>query len=594
MKRTVSILGLLPMLAAVSLVVWTFFTFSHSGFQEIYLSDTKADSHGWGGYELRTGPDKAVSATPRYAGEYGYEFPGEIYDAARRSRVITEAGFWVDESLHLLYNERGMELFLDDRLLYSDIQGSRRDANGFLILDEEDFVYETGRENEFKDVTVALPADYAGKTLTMIAYYPGMGEWGTLSSPELFGVTTLMAYGAVGSVVPMLWQVLWGVIMVMLAGGCMISLSEGGFRPKYIVLFFMYMVFFVVNAYRSTMGFYSGLQGRINKAASWLPVDLRTVEAIALMLCVLLLLGLELWEGRREKRKLPVGRTLLFVLAGFWITAMQNSTELGNGVLTYLPLQIVNLVEGDWVPLAAMVSSVIIYAMTLMTIGEFIHQRAEAWRNQLRMEEHGRFVRESYEIIMQVDEDSRRRKHEMRHHMQTLHSLLSAQEVERAEEYIEKLIQETDQFAETAYSGNVVVNSIVGIRLNQAKKEGIAVQSHIHVPARLEVDDVDLNSLLSNMLENAIEACMRMEDRTGAYINLEIRKKQRFLFVECENSVDRKEALDAARTMEKDNPKEHGFGLKVMRAVAEKYASIIQIEREPGRFIVRTNLCLPE
>ncbi|MEZ3475061.1 MAG: hypothetical protein K1W27_20125 [Lachnospiraceae bacterium] len=31
-----------------------------------------------------------------------------------------------------------------------------------------------------------------------------------------------------------------------------------------------------------------------------------------------------------------------------------------------------------------------------------------------------------------------------------------------------------------------------------------------------------------------------------------------------------------------------------MRTVAEKYASIIQIEREPGRFTVRTNLCLTE
>lgn len=182
----------------------------------------------------------------------------------------------------------------------------------------------------------------------------------------------------------------------------------------------------------------------------------------------------------------------------------------------------------------------------------------------------------------------------MRHHVQTLHSLLNAQEVERAEEYIENLIQETGQFAETAYSENIVGNSIVGIRLNQSKKEGIAVQSHIHVPASLEVADVDLNSLLSNMLENAIEACMRMEDRTGAYINLEIRKKQRFLLVECENSVDRRETLDAVRATEKDDPKEHGFGLKVMRAVAKKYASIIQIKREPDRFTVRANLCLPE
>lgn len=171
---------------------------------------------------------------------------------------------------------------------------------------------------------------------------------------------------------------------------------------------------------------------------------------------------------------------------------------------------------------------------------------------------------------------------------------MKARETEKAGEYIEKLIQETDQFAEMTYSENIVVNSIVGVRLNQAKGKGIAVHSHIHVPASLEIDDVDLNSLLSNMLENAIEACMRMEDQAGAYINLEIRKNQRFLFIECENSVDLGESLEPGQATFKDDPKKHGFGLKTMGVVAEKYASIMQIEREPGRFVVRTNLCLPK
>ena len=183
------------------------------------------------------------------------------------------------------------------------------------------------------------------------------------------------------------------------------------------------------------------------------------------------------------------------------------------------------------------------YTLTMQAIVQFISQQIEKWKTQSRIVERSRFARENHEIIMQVDEDSRKRKHEMKHHLQTIYSLLNARETERAGEYVQKLIQETDQFAETTYSENIVVNSIVGIRLNQAKGKGIAVQSHIHVPASLEVDDVDLNSLLSNMLENAIEACMRMENRAEAYIKLEIRKKQRFLFIECENSVEPGELL---------------------------------------------------
>ena len=114
------------------------------------------------------------------------------------------------------------------------------------------------------------------------------------------------------------------------------------------------------------------------------------------------------------------------------------------------------------------------------------------------------------------------------------------------------------------------------------------------MPEKLKIDDVELSILLSNMLENAVEACMRMESREESYIRLEIRKKKKFLFIECENNVDKKEVLEEGQTTVKGDRKKHGFGLDAMRAVAEKYASIIQTEREPDKFTVRTNLCLPE
>lgn len=91
--------------------------------------------------------------------------------------------------------------------------------------------------------------------------------------------------------------------------------------------------------------------------------------------------------------------------------------------------------------------------------------------------------------------------------------------------------------------------------------------------------------------ENAVEACMCMKDPAGAYIELAIRKSQRFLFIECENSVDPGGALGAGPDNAQGRPK--GARLR-SGAVAEKYASITQIQREPGRFVVRTNLCLPE
>ena len=591
MKRKISIVKLALPLASICLMIWTFSALSRPAFQDLPLTDTRADSHGWGGYEIRTGPGEAVPVTPRYTGE-GYELSDESYDAVRRSRIMVEGDLFGPE-LNLYYGGRGIELFLDGQLFYSDFQTDVRDSNGFLLLGEENFV----PLNEFRDVTVSLPIEYMGKTLTMIVYYPYADTWGTVFTPVLCSGLTPLAAGFTSGVVPVLWQVFWGVMMVLMAVSCAGSMgpeSGGILWAKYALLLAMYAVFFVVNAYNSNMGFYSGFSGRIDGLMSHAPFQINTIWPVFLILCALVLLCLELKENKREKRKLSVGWTALFALAGLWIDAMQNSSELGDGIWGYLPVLFQNLSWGNWAPMAAMISSVIIYTITMQAIVQFISRRMEEWKDRSRLLERSRFARENYEMIMRVDEDSRRRKHEMKHHMQTIRSLLSAREAEKAEEYIERLIQETNQFAETTYSENIVVNAIVGIRLNQAKKEGIAVQSHIHVPVRMGIDDVDLNSLLSNLLENAIEACMRMEDRAGAYINLEIRKNQRFLFIECENSVDPGESLEAGQATVKGRAEEHGFGLKIMGAVAEKYAGVMQIQREPGRFVARTNLCLPE
>ena len=128
MKRNISIVKLMLPLAAIGLMIWTFSVLSRPAFQDIPLTDTQADSHGWSGYEIRTGPEEAVLVTPRYVGE-GYELSSESYDAVRRNRVMAEEEFYQKEAtLRLTYGGCGIELFLDGQLFYSDFQSSLREA----------------------------------------------------------------------------------------------------------------------------------------------------------------------------------------------------------------------------------------------------------------------------------------------------------------------------------------------------------------------------------------------------------------------------------------------------------------------------------
>lgn len=582
MRNKVSLLGILFVLAAVCLVVGIFHAIDRAGFQNIYLQDLESVDFGWK-YEIRTAQGETRKVSPQYIDEYSYTLSNEPYDAVKESRIVTE--YLQSAEIEMEYMQCGIEVFLNDTLLYSDFQTTERDAAGYLLVRDADI------PEEFRSVTINMPDEYQGSELTLITYFPENAEWRNPVTPNLLNENTLYAAATADTVKPMLWLVFLGGMTLVLAVFCMIFVFYRSFSPKLILLFLVYAISFGAYAYQSVMGFYSGWQERIDRA---LPVDVGTMEMILLIVCAILILVFEIWEEKKKQSRFPLIQVLLFGLLGLFITAMQRSTELGNGVASYFPTIVLCVSYGNFVPLVMMISSTIIYTITPLTIVQFVQWRLSEWRKRTRLLERSRYARENYELVMQVDEDSRRRNHEIKHHMQTLYSLLANEESDEAKKYIEKVIKGAEQYTEMTYSENIVLNSIVGIRLNQAKKNGIDVQCHIHVPDKLEADNVDLSVLLSNMVENAMEACMRMENREEGYIRLEIRKKQKFLFIECENSVDRKEIPEDGQTTVKDDRKNHGFGLDAMRAVAEKYASIIQIEHEPDRFIVRTNLCLPE
>lgn len=585
MNKKIYILGFLPVLAAVCLIVGIFAAMNRAGYESVYLNDTESSRNGWE-YEIRTDSGEVKKVIPQFTDEYSYTLSDEKYNAVKESRIMAECLTGV--SLEMNCAQCGIEVFLDDCLLYSDFQTTLRDAHGYLLVSKAD-IWE-----ELRSIAVSLPDDYTGRQLTIITYFASNAEFRYPVVPYLKNDDTVISGAFAGTVPQTLWLLLCGCMVLVVAVCCLFPVPDKILRFKMAVLFVVYAVSFTMSACTSVIGYYSGMWEAVYGIFEKFPFSMEMAELALLAVCAAALLAAEIATGRKKRGKNLFRQIMLFGVMGFVITALQNSSELAGGVWSYFPTVLLSIAGNNFVPVLKLCSFLIIYTVTFLTIVQFAVWRIQEWKKQSLLLERSRFARENYELVMQVDEDSRRRNHEIKHHMQTLYSMLMGQEPDEATKYIEKVIKESDQYTEMTYSENIVLNSIVGIRLNQAKKNGIDVQCYIHVPCKLEADDVDLSILLSNMLENAAEACMRMENREGAYIRLEIRKKQKFLFIECENSTDRKEVPESGQTTVKDDQKNHGFGLDAMRSVAEKYASIIQIEHMPGKFTVRTNLCLPE
>ena len=74
-----------------------------------------------------------------------------------------------------------------------------------------------------------------------------------------------------------------------------------------MLLFVVYAVSFGTYACQSVMGFYSGLEERINRM---LPMDMGAIEMLLLIVCAVCILALEIWDDRKKQRKFPLMQVL--------------------------------------------------------------------------------------------------------------------------------------------------------------------------------------------------------------------------------------------------------------------------------------------
>lgn len=191
----------------------------------------------------------------------------------------------------------------------------------------------------------------------------------------------------------------------------------------------------------------------------------------------------------------------------------------------------------------------------------------------------------------------RRVRHEMKSHMTNIKGLVAGEKYEEVERYIGKLdatIQELDYKYST---GNAVTDVIINDKYRQAVKSGIAFTAAFDYRESDTISAFDMGIVLSNLLNNAIEACEKLEQE-NRYISLVLKRKNRFLLIEVENSFDGElewregESVPATRKQDSlpDVLMEHGIGLRNVKDVAERYLGDLNIKAGNGTFKVTVML----
>ena len=193
-------------------------------------------------------------------------------------------------------------------------------------------------------------------------------------------------------------------------------------------------------------------------------------------------------------------------------------------------------------------------------------------------------VRQMQKEIMEIQDiytDMRGLRHDMRSHLANISLLVkgaSDSVKEELESYLGKMEETVSRLDFTYQTGNPITDIIIHQKRQEAEKKQVPFQADFAYPYKLMIDAYDIAVILNNALENAIEACDRVEGEKQ--IQLRSYVKGSLFFIEVENDFSGDIAMEKESGLpvsSKGNGKLHGIGISNMQRCAKKYMGDIDI-----------------
>lgn len=193
------------------------------------------------------------------------------------------------------------------------------------------------------------------------------------------------------------------------------------------------------------------------------------------------------------------------------------------------------------------------------------------------------------EDIKQLYSRLRKVKHDVKHHLNLIKMLIEDNKNSEALNYLKKYsdseysLKQDDIFCE-----NMILNYIINLKSRIMEQKGI--NFYCDVCGNVQgVTDVDLNIVLGNLLDNAIEACESVYGKDKEVI-LSIYIRTSYLVIIVKNTYTGDLNNLYQKHTSKENCNEHGFGLLSVKDVVEKYNGKLDIEHSDEQVIIRTIL----
>jgi sensor histidine kinase regulating citrate/malate metabolism len=192
--------------------------------------------------------------------------------------------------------------------------------------------------------------------------------------------------------------------------------------------------------------------------------------------------------------------------------------------------------------------------------------------------------KQNYKTLNKAIENYYAFKHDIRHHLHTIKSMLDAGNYIAASQYFEKF-SETEIYQNVdILCRNFTADSILKYYMSIAINNDIEFKVNLDIPENIKIDNLDLSIVIGNCVENAIEACNNIKDKSHKYIVIKAEVKGFNLVIKIKNSFNGKIINEDNIIKTSKKSQEHGIGLSNVRKICEKYNGFFNVKYTESEF----------
>lgn len=198
--------------------------------------------------------------------------------------------------------------------------------------------------------------------------------------------------------------------------------------------------------------------------------------------------------------------------------------------------------------------------------------------------------KDNYKSLTDLIEKTREYRHDMRHHMNIITVLMKEKKYKELEGYLTEYTNEINAHDSFIITNNPIIDAIITYYNSIANEKNIKTSYQIRFPIQCNVKDSDLSVIIGNCMENAIEACERMNSPKRS-LSIQSKVQGSYLTLTFENTYSGIiKSKNEFYLSSKRNYKEAGIGILSINHIANQYNGSVTIEYDESKFHITVML----